>query len=130
MHILNNQILVSKGVKKHIESLPGDKMRQVKQQLLQLSSRLLSWDGRYDGNLMHETDFSRLKELNLKYHLYKGKSNWGCVFRCAWLYDRARFTLKINQIWTDHDLYEKEAAVGKGLMEGGADINITKTIME
>ncbi|WP_456443059.1 hypothetical protein [Caldithrix abyssi] len=119
----------SAQVRDLINGLKGRQRKMVIDQMKILASKLLSWDGKYDGNLMHETDFTTLKKQKPAFNLYKGKSSWGDgVFRCAWRFDRENLLLDVNYLWIDHDLYEKEVKEGKGLFENRVKYDLTSLI--
>ena len=66
-------------------------------------------------DLHHELTFASLRDKALVFQLYRGASNGVLVFRAAYRYDSAMDELFLNRIWTNHDVYEREAEQGKGL---------------
>lgn len=115
-HIFGTKVFISEEVSRLIKRNTSEQ-EFIYQQIRVLTDKIENKSD--DDNLNHENTFSTLKDKTLKYHLYKGASNGkrGNVFRCSWKYDDKKRNLYINFVWLDHDVYEREAARGKGLEE-------------
>ena len=77
------------------------------------------------GELHHEANF---KHHDTAFGLYKGSSG-DKVFRAAWRFREDVDTLQINNIWLNHDRYEREAEAGKHLNDAPASwLDITEDL--
>lgn len=65
----------------------------------------------------HELEFKQLNQSKVKLNLLKSKRKGDLVIRLSYLYDEQKDELLINHLWTDHAIYEQEAAKGVGLYE-------------
>ena len=76
----------------------------------ELKTMLAKPEGAYD--FYHDKEFQTLVRGNVKNNLYKSPDQ-NQVFRCTWFKEGKN--LFIEKIWTNHDLYEREASRGVGL---------------
>lgn len=76
-----------------------------------------------DDSTHHERSFKDLDRSRLRYSLFKGSSNGQVLLRFAYRYDPEmhRLYARHQSIWTDHNVYEREAAQGIGLYGGGPE---------
>lgn len=127
---LETKVMVSDSVLRFMKSQQANKKFIPKQIALLMEKAKKDCDSDR-GELYHERSFKNLKGKKLQYHLYKGASNGrhGDVFRAAWDYDKSKDVLRVNYVWSDHELYENEAAQGRGLIKDeGAFTDITSDI--
>jgi len=111
-HIFGIRVFISQEAIRIFDKYPSA-TSFVYQQLLDLTRKIESEVS--DSDLYHEREFKELRNKNLDFHIYKGASNGIHAFRASWKYDGQKRKLKINNIWLDHDVYEREAFSGKGL---------------
>lgn len=112
-YIFGTQYYLSEQVRNLIKNQQEQSIF-VAQQMQELVKKIKLF-GNADLQLMHEKDFKKLDRSKIKYHLYKGASNGRHAFRLAYRYDSLEDRLHANYLWLNHDLYERDAAKGKGL---------------
>ena len=76
----------------------------------ELKTMLSKPEGAYD--FYHDKEFKMLDRKKMENNLYKSPDQ-NQVFRCTWF--KIGKELFIEKIWTDHDVYEREASRGVGL---------------
>lgn len=127
-HIFETQYYLSEQVRNLIKN-QQDQSIFVAQQMRELVKKIKLHE-HPNLELMHEKDFEKLDRSKMKYHLYKGASNGRHVFRLAYRYDSSNDRLYANYLWLNHDLYEREAAKGKGVYCDEADFrDVTEEIV-
>ncbi|WP_188622044.1 CRISPR-associated protein [Caldalkalibacillus thermarum] len=112
-HIFETKYLVSDQVRSFMKTSNPQSLF-IKQQMRELVKKLQSGEAR-QNEIRHELDFATLERDKIQFHLYKGASNGRHVFRLAYRYDDKDDVLYANYVWLDHNRYEREASVGKGL---------------
>lgn len=114
-HLLDTRFYASKQVVDTLKRHANLKAFSI-EQFQNLTKKLR--EGHAQEELVHEKSFEPVDQKKVRFHLYKGSSNYKvAVFRLAYRYDKENDELYANYLWFDHEQYEKEAAKGIGLYQ-------------
>lgn len=102
-----SHVKMDRSLKKMIDQRFNGSWSNVYIEINRLIYQHVSANEKYRGTLYHERSFKQLKEIELTYHLFKGRNE--PMFRAIWTYHQKEDCYYIAHIWFNHEKYERQA---------------------